>query len=217
MLNIFEVIDKNDRDEVELFLKQNPSIIKSANPNGITPLLYCLYTAKSELAQLIYSQGENFIIHECIGMGDLEKIKELISNDITIVNSFSQDGWTPLHLAAFWGNKEIVLLLLESGAILDMPSKSKASFGNSPLQAAIAMQQIEIVELLLSKGANPNFTQEPGSLSPLHIAASRNDERVIAILLKYGADKTRKNSDGKLPADIAKERGNEKNFFLLSI
>ena len=80
MLSVFELIDKNNREEIELFLKQNSSILRSVNANGITPLLYALYTGKSELAQLIYSQGKNFTIHECIGMNDLEKVKELITN-----------------------------------------------------------------------------------------------------------------------------------------
>ena len=54
MLSVFELIDKNNREEIELFLKQNSSILRSVNANGITPLLYALYTGKSELAQLIY-------------------------------------------------------------------------------------------------------------------------------------------------------------------
>lgn len=216
MLSVFELIDKNNREEIELFLKQNSSILRSVNANGITPLLYALYTGKSELAQLIYSQGKNFTIHECIGMNDLEKVKELITNDTSLINAFSQDGWTPLHLGAFWGNREIVLFLLEQGAIQDLPSKSKASLGNSALQAAIAMQQIEMVELLLSKGADPNFIQEPSNFTPLHIAAGGKDERIVNLLLENGADKTKKSVDGKLPVAIARERGFEINVSLLA-
>lgn len=216
MYNIFDLIDKNYDEEMEEILNKDVSILGIPNENGITPLLYALYLGKKKLAEKIYSKNFNFSIFESIGMQDLDKVKSCIEKNPNIINSYSLDGWTALHLAAFWGSREIVLLLLGNGAIIDLPSKSKASFGNSALQAAIAMQQLEIVELLLLRGANPNFLQKPSNITPLHIAASRDNEKIISLLLEKGADKTQKTADGKLPIDIAREHGKEKSLDMLA-
>lgn len=217
MINVFDLIDKNNDEIIENILREDVSILGIPNQDGITPLLYALYTGKKKLAEKMYSKNFNFSIFEYIGMQDIERVKDCINKEPTVVNGYSLDGWTALHLASFWGNKKIVLLLIEHGAIQDIPSKSKASSGNSALQAAIAMQQFEIVELLLSKGANPNFLQKPSNFTPLHIAASRDNEKIISLLLEKGADKTQKSTDGKLPIDIAREHKKEKNQVLLTV
>ena len=45
-----------------------------------------------------------------------EKVVEIINTDPSVVNSFSEDGWTPLHLAAYFGQKEIASFLFRTGS-----------------------------------------------------------------------------------------------------
>jgi ankyrin repeat protein len=141
-------------------------------------------------------------------MNDIHRVKQALETGPASLNSFSPDGWTPLHLAAFFGFQELVHLLLKEGAAIDIPSKSRASHGNSPLQAAIAMGRLEVVQLLLDEGANVNFLQEPSRLTPLHIAASRKDVGIVRLLLERGANRDAISADGKKPVDIARERQN---------
>ncbi len=208
MEKLFDSIDKTDIPALQLLLQENPDYLAQTNSTSITPLLYGLYMGKPEVAKIIYATGYSFTLHECVAMNDIDRVKKLIDENPSSVNSSSPDGWTALHLAAFFGHREMVKLLLDKGASIDTPSKSKASYGNSPLQAAVAMGRNEIVELLLERGANVNFIQQPGGFTPLHIAASRNDLKIVQLLVDSGANDHAITDDGKKPLDIAKERNN---------
>jgi len=208
MEKLFDSINKTDIPALQLLLQENPEYLAQTNSASITPLLYSLYTGKPEIATIIYATGYSFTLHECVAMNDIDRVKKLIDENPSSVNSLSPDGWTALHLAAFFGHRELVNLLLGKGATIDAPSRSSASYGNSPLQAAIAMSHYEVVKLLIERGANVNFVQQPGGLTPLHIAASRNDVNIVRLLIDNGADKQAMTDDGKKPVDIAKERNN---------
>ena len=66
---------------------------------------------------------------------------------------------------------------------------------------------IEIVRMLLDKGADPNAKSHSGS-TPLHTVGFTGDRASLDLLLEHGADAAIKNNDGKTAADIARERGN---------
>ncbi len=208
MEKLYESIDNENLPALHQILQDNPEFLGETNSKSITPLLYSLYTGKPEIANIIYETNYSFTLHECVAMNDIDRVKKMIDENPSSVNSFSPDGWTSLHLAAFFGHREIINLFLDNGATIDVPSKSSASYGNSPLQAAIAMSRYEIVKLLLDRGANVNFVQQPGGNTPLHIAASRNDVSIVRLLIDNGANKQAITDDGKIPLDIAKERNN---------
>ncbi|OQR91543.1 serine/threonine-protein phosphatase 6 regulatory ankyrin repeat subunit A-like [Thraustotheca clavata] len=64
--------------------------------------------------------------------------------------------------------------------------KNHAENGDSPLHIAVYNHHSEIVSLLLSKDADPNFTNER-SLTPLHIACA-SDVEIVKLLIQYQAD-----------------------------
>jgi len=99
-------------------------------------------------------------IAQAVISGNKEKVVEFIKPSPSIVNECSEDGWTPLHLAAYFGQKEIASFLLESGA--DIHSRAKNENENTPLQAAIANKQSELVAFLIEKGSDVNIMQSGG-------------------------------------------------------
>ena len=67
------------------------------------------------------------------------------------VDAQDRRGYTPLHIVAKSGNPEIVVMLLESGAIHDVTS-SKEFLCKTPLHRARTKR---IVQILLRYGASP--------------------------------------------------------------
>ncbi|MES5955432.1 ankyrin repeat domain-containing protein [Bacillus fungorum] len=145
-------------------------------------------------------------ITQAVISGNKEEVVEFIKTNPSAVNGFSDDGWTLLHLAAYFGQKEIASFLLESGA--DIHIRAKNVNENTSLQAAIANKQSELVAFLIEKGADVNVIQS-GGWTGLHEAALLGNEEIIVLLLKNGANKTIKKNDGKTAYDIALEKGHD--------
>ncbi|HEX8040072.1 MAG TPA: ankyrin repeat domain-containing protein [Chryseosolibacter sp.] len=91
----------------------------------------------------------------------------------------ADEGWTPLHLAAHYGQPEIVKLLLAKGAGLDAFASN--AIGNTPVMAAIAGRNLEVIRLLVSAGANLLLKDKNG-YNALDAAGASKDERIIALV-----------------------------------
>lgn len=102
------------------------------------------------------------------------------------VNAKPTTGYSYLHMAAQNGLNELVEYLFENGA--DVNSKHN----QSTLHAAVEHCHFETVKLLLEKGANPNNEVEfAAGATPIFFACEGGDEKIIEILLEYGADPTK--------------------------
>ncbi|MBM9499006.1 ankyrin repeat domain-containing protein [Leptospira sp. 201903071] len=210
MQEIFQAIAGGLKSKVIGLLKRDPSLFQSLTEEGITPVLFSIYYGKLDLSKEIFELSPNRNLFEAAALGNLEETKRLILESPKEINSLSKDGWSALHLASYFGHLEIVRSLIEAGADLSLTSKSKMSYGNTALHSAIATGRKAVVELLLEKGADVNAIQDPGRITPLHIAASRPGSiEIIHILLKKGADKTRLSEEEQTPYAIALEKGNE--------
>jgi cytohesin len=78
--------------------------------------------------------------------------------------------------------------------------------GRTPLFWAVGARQTDVVERLLSKGADINAKDDNGR-TPLHEAALSGDKEFVEILIAKGADVNAKDYFGKTPLRIAIERG----------
>jgi uncharacterized protein len=144
--------------------------------------------------------------------GNAAIVEELLSEDRALVHAFSEDGWTALHLAAYFGHEETVKVLLQGGA--DIHLKAKNNNENMPLHAAVANKQFHIVKLLLKNGANVNATQSGGWTS-LHEAALLGETSIVQLLIESGADISVTKDDGKTALDVALEKEQEEVVQLL--
>lgn len=152
-------------------------------------------------------------------------------------------SWTPLHMAAIRGQKELTNLLIEERASVDVATADgvtalyiASDYGNTELvsllldrganiQAAkrngftplcIASQNgnVEVTKLLVQKGASVNVTDERG-WTPLHKAAACGNEEVAKLLIERGANADASSKHGATPLYIAAEHGKAKMAKLL--
>jgi ankyrin repeat protein len=133
-------------------------------------------------------------------LGDSGRLEELLTGNRSLVSAVSTDGWTPLHLAAFFGKDEAVRLLLNKGA--SVTARSTNPMANTPLHAAAAGRHAEIVKLLLDRGANANARQN-GGWAPLHSAAQNGDLDSARALIDAGADVSARADNNQKPLDMA--------------
>jgi uncharacterized protein len=145
--------------------------------------------------------------------GDLESARLLIKAGAN-VNQQTEYGWTPLLTAVNNRNYQVGQLLIEQGADVNLANKG----GWTPLYLATDNRNIEggdypvpkadldhlqLIELLLQKGANPNLRVKDNTLTrtiftmqwffedgatPFVRAAQSSDTALMSLLLKHGAD-----------------------------
>ena len=131
-------------------------------------------------------------VFEAVAAGDERALRELLDGDANAARSWSRDGFTPLHLAAFFGRPDSVRLLIERGA--DVRAVARNPLRVEPLNSAAASpvddKRVEIARLLLDAGADPNAELEEG-FRPLDAALQNGDEELAALLRERGGASTR--------------------------
>ncbi|XP_016342064.1 protein phosphatase 1 regulatory subunit 12C-like isoform X2 [Sinocyclocheilus anshuiensis] len=80
--------------------------------------------------------------------------------------------------------------------------------GITALHQACIDGSMEMVEFLLSRGANVNHVDSEG-WTPLHVAASCGNLEITEFLLRHGASLCSVNCDGDVPMDIAEDEATE--------
>ena len=115
-------------------------------------------------------------------------------------NAKNDDGWTPLHYAAFNDNAIVSSVLLEAGA----EPNARTNGGWTPLHRAVRSGNRLTVSILLDGGADPdarNYDEE--GWFPLHQAAAQDDPILVATLLDAGANPVVRAGDGRMPIHSA--------------
>lgn len=197
-------IQNRDLAAARAALERDAGQATEALPGGITPLMFSLYNGAPEIAALLRSFREPDAF-EAAALNEPRMLAQQLLANPELLAARSVDGWTPLHLAAFFGARDTALLLIALGA--SQTSTSDNPMQNTPLHAAIAGAGGEsLAPLLLALGADPLYVGGSG-ISALHLAASRGFESLCRLLLARGADRNGKTEDGKTAAELARERG----------
>ena len=91
-------------------------------------------------------------------------------------------GQTPLHFAINAQNKNMVKMLIEHDADLELEDHYK----ETPLNCAVRTGSNNIIKYLVEQGADVN-THSSDSTSPLTFAINQGNSEAVNILLEYGA------------------------------
>jgi ankyrin repeat protein len=122
-------------------------------------------------------------VFEAAALGALEALIERCEEDSSRVNAYAEDGWTPLHLAAFFGNVEIAKELLRRNAVIDARSLKDHV---TPLQSACAGDHTLVASLLIAAGADVNARGD-GGYTALDSAQRNGNAEIVELLHAAGA------------------------------
>jgi ankyrin repeat protein len=205
-------IKARDLGGAEKLLQQDMSLAHAKTTNGDSMLLLAAYHQAKPIVELLLMRGARPNLWEGSAVGRLDRVRELLNANAASINSYSHDGWTPLHLACHFGQKEIAAYLLSKGAAVD--ARSTNALANTPLHAAVVGGQRTCIALLLAHGADPHATYLDG-LTALHVAASTGDDGSARLLLSHKARADAKAADGKTALEVAREKGHARMVRLL--
>src|SRR6187200_1095759 len=109
--DVMKAIQIDDVDAVKMLLDGHLDLAGAKDENGNSPLIIAAYYGRVAIVQAILDRGVRPNIFEACAAGLTAEVEKLLKEDPRLVSERSHDGWTPLHLAAFFGRLEVMKLL----------------------------------------------------------------------------------------------------------
>ena len=111
-----EKVKNGDLAAVRSALAEDPALLNALNETGQSAFLLAKYYRQPQIAEYLLSLNPKLDLFDACVAGKTEKVLDEIDRDPSLLESHSSDGWTPLHLAAFFGQAELAKGLLNRGA-----------------------------------------------------------------------------------------------------
>lgn len=138
-------------------------------------------------------------------MSRAARIKSLVAADPALADRKAPDGFTALHLNAFFsGDVATARLLLDAGANPDAVADNETQV--RPINSAAAAGSNHLVALLIERGADIEAAQR-GGYTALHSAAANGNNELVDLLIEAGAEIDATAEDGWTPSELAEQRG----------
>lgn len=208
-----EYIQSGNGAALSELLRMRPQLAATNTSFNVSPLMLACYYKKPPIAAIILRYVKDLSIFEASAVGKFDSVANIIYHRPDLINSFSEDGFTPLGLASYFGKEDVARYLLLKGADPNVPSQN--GYHVYPLNSTVAANNSDITKILLEAGAEVNVAQSSG-LTPLHSAAYHGNIEILILLLEAGADIHAKTDAGKTPADVASTSGHHDIARILS-
>ena len=162
--------------------------------------------------------------------GDVSKVKAMLEEDPSLARAKDENGVSVIMKATYYGKKDVVAALLESGVELDVfeaaatgrtarlvelieNDRSLANAyspdGFTPLGFAVFFAHPEVAKTLLNAGADVNLpSRESMKVTPLASAAAAKQTEIARLLIAHGANVNARAASGHIPLHEAAGNGN---------
>jgi len=191
-------------DEVKRQVREQPARLNARDASGASAILIAIYHGKLDVVSALIDLGAPVDIFEASALGRVERLQEILLSDRARASEHAPDGFTPVALAAFFGQPEAVRALIAAGA--DVRAAAKNPLKVQALHAAVAGKNLDIVRAVLQAGADANAQQQAG-FRPIHEAGIKADRVLAELLIAHGADPSLPNDAGVSAIDLAREKG----------
>jgi ankyrin repeat protein len=209
---LFEAIEADDVAAVRALVADDPALASARDEHGVSALMRAAYRGDRAVIDAVRERASDLDVFEAAAFGDTHRLRDLLDAELGLTASYSADGFTALHFAAFFGHAPAVDLLLGRGAEVD--AFGRGWMTGTPLHSAASRARAAIVRTLLDRGANPDARQS-GGWTPLHSAAHNGDPESAEALLSAGAEPAATNEEGRSVLDLAEERGDPSTVRLI--
>ncbi|XP_045577471.1 ankyrin-2b isoform X4 [Salmo salar] len=198
--------------DVVRYLLENGGNQSTATEDGFTPLAIALQQGHNQVVSVLLendTKGKVRLpaLHIAARKDDTKSAALLLQNDHNadvqskmMVNRTTESGFTPLHIAAHYGNVNVSTLLLNRGAAVDFTARN----GITPLHVASKRGNTNMVRLLLDRGSQIDAKTRDG-LTPLHCAARSGHDPAVELLLERGAPMLARTKNGLSPLHMSSQ------------
>ncbi|XP_067379911.1 ankyrin-2b isoform X2 [Channa argus] len=206
---LYMAAQENHLDVVR-YLLENGGNQSTATEDGFTPLAIALQQGHNQVVSILLendTKGKVRLpaLHIAARKDDTKSAALLLQNDHNadvqskmMVNRTTESGFTPLHIAAHYGNVNVATLLLNRGAAVDFTARN----GITPLHVASKRGNTNMVRLLLDRSSQIDAKTRDG-LTPLHCAARSGHDTAVELLLERGAPLLARTKNGLSPLHMA--------------
>lgn len=149
-------------------------------------------------------EGHTALYLACRHNSSMQTIKALLDSVEDIANYGSTESVTPLHVASAQGKIDVIQILIDYGAIIDVQDFD----GDTPLHDAALATQKEAVAVLLHAGAQPEIKNET-NYTPFHLACYKGCYETIQSLFPFVTDINQRGLNGDTPLILAVQGYND--------
>jgi len=179
---IHRAAEEDDFESIEKMLSEvrnKADLLECTNENKETPLWRACKKGNVEAAAALLRHGAN-------------------------INAKSKFGETPAYIAAHFGRRSVLELLLKCGAdFLEIRDLR----GELPIHVACYHGRLACVKLLLEAGTPVNIQDKDGR-TPCYVASYHDHWEILELLIRHGCDVNIPRNNGRTPLYCAAAEGN---------
>lgn len=183
----------NRKDIVEYLISMGAEL-NAKNSSGFTPLAWAVdrglvditwMLLEAEADPAIADSKGNTPLHKATTLKNAQMVETLLSintdeEEWCKVNARNTEGCTSAYFAAFQGSNDVLQILIDFQANINLPS-----FKNiTPLHRAVSANRLDTVKMLLENGARINDSDDNGRTA-LHLSVSLNNVELVKLLLEH--------------------------------
>jgi len=202
--DLIAAVKAGDATRVAELVEVQPELAVSRDHRGVSALMLARYRLDRAVTDALLRSDPELDVFEATALGYVDRLRARLDEDPAAASARSADGFTALHLAAYFGKAEVARILLQAGA--DVNAEADNEMRVHPLHSAAAGRHLEVCRLLLAAGADVNARQA-GGFTPLHAAAQNGDPELVELFLSARADPMAPTDDGDTPATTAEAAG----------
>ena len=183
----------NGHVEVVALLIDKKASIVAAEHTGKQPLHCATYAKQFAVVEFLLRKhapanarckNDFMPLHAACNVGSLELVRLFLASGVPADASIRGTKRLPIHIAVVAGSFETVEFILDRWDKVDPMD----STGETPLTLACASGKIDIVQLLLQRGASParQSNNDITGVSPMCVAAAKGHVDIVSLLLRNG-------------------------------